>query len=137
MQRRKSVIFIWRDLGTRVWVKSSHYLLPVGHGGWSLLLGHLWSEVESTQYQGVVTLCSMLKQAFVTRIKLNQVFKAFSESQSRDQGDLQSPKTNVSRMRGCNLTFESPKSSNQESRKGTIKHTLCRSKILIAGAKYR
>ena len=70
-------------------------MLLDGRGGWSLLLGHLWSEVEGRQCQGVVTYVSHV-EAFVTRIKIES--KLFLRA---DQGDLQTTK-----MKNVRLQFD-------------------------------
>ena len=98
-------------------------LFPVGHGGWSLLLGHLWSDAEIKQYQGVVIYMSHV-ETFATR-----VFKALFESWSRDQGTKgpRWPLNYKSRVCGWNLTFDSLKIKQSRASEGSnqaIKYAL-------------
>ena len=63
-------------------------------------------------------------EAFATGIKIESGDQSpFLGGGSRDQGDLQTAKNQQSRMRGCNLTFDPSKSSDQEPPKGTIKRS--------------
>ena len=101
-------------------------LLPVGCGGWSLLLGDLWSGVESRQYQLLVH--SVLKHLWLGS-NLNWVFKALYESWSRWPLNY---KTHRSRICGCNLTFDPLKIKQPRPSEGsnqTIKHAPHQSKF--------
>ena len=71
---------------------------------------------------GVVTYMSRV-EAFATRIKIESSDQSPFRGRSRDQGGLQVAKINGSRTRGCNLTFDPEKSSDQEPQKGTIKRS--------------